>query len=307
MDLFLVKKMLGALVLPPTGPLLIALLGLLLLPWRPRLGRVLAWFGVLSLLALSLPVVAHLLVRSFDQARPLDFRQPLDAQAIVILGGGVRRGAPEYGGDTLGRLTLERVRYGALVARKTKLPVLASGGSVYGGSAEAVLMKRALEEEFGVPVRWIETRSRDTRTNAAESAAILLPLGIRRVVLVAHSLDMPRAGAEFTSAGLQVTPAPTVLSHRRCHSITRSSCFPACVRSIRATTLCTRCWRKPCEACASFRRSDLLIAQPLRLVLAQRVELDQPLHRYRVDQASPLELIEITGVVQMLFQQAPAA
>lgn len=212
MDLFLVKKMLGALVLPPTGPLLIALLGLLLLEWRPRLGRFLAWSGVLALLALSLPMVAHLLVRSFDQARPLDLRQPLDAQAIVILGGGVRRGAPEYDGDTLGRLTLERVRYGALVARKTKLPVLASGGSVYGGSAEAVLMKRALEDEFGVPVRWIETRSRDTRTNAVESAAILLPLGIRRIVLVAHSLDMPRAGAEFASAGLRVTPAPTVLS-----------------------------------------------------------------------------------------------
>src|SRR4051794_3406999 len=121
MDLFLAKKMLGALVLPPTGPLLIALLGLIIVKRRPTLGRILAWFGVLSLLALSLPVVAHLLVRSFDQARALDLRQPLDAQAIVILGGGVRRGAPEYGGDTLGRLTLERVRYGALVARKTKL------------------------------------------------------------------------------------------------------------------------------------------------------------------------------------------
>jgi uncharacterized SAM-binding protein YcdF (DUF218 family) len=212
MDLFLAKKMLAALVLPPTGPLLLALLGLLLLQWRPRLGRVLAWLGVLSLLALSLPPVAHLLVRSFDQRGPLDFRQALDAQAIVILGGGVRRGAAEYGGDTLGRLTLERVRYGALVARKTKLPILASGGAVYGGTPEAVLMKKALEEEFGVPVRWTEIRSRDTRSNAVESAAILLPLGISRVLLVAHSLDMPRAGAEFASAGLRVTPAPTAVS-----------------------------------------------------------------------------------------------
>lgn len=212
MDLFLAKKMLTALVLPPTGPLLLALLGLLVLQRRPRLGRVLAWLGVLGLLALSLPLVAHVLVRSFAQAGPLDFRQARDAQAIVILGGGVRRGAPEYGGDTIGRLTLERVRYGALVARKTKLPVLASGGAVYGGSAESVLMKRALEEEFGVPVRWTETRSRDTRTNAVESAAILLPLGITRILLVAHSLDMPRASAEFASAGLRVTPAPTVLT-----------------------------------------------------------------------------------------------
>jgi uncharacterized SAM-binding protein YcdF (DUF218 family) len=130
----------------------------------------------------------------------------------VILGGGIQRGALEYGGDTLGRLTLERVRYGAIVARRTKLPVLVSGGAIYGGSSEAELMKRALEDEFGVPARWTETRSRDTHSNAVQSAAILLPAGISRILLVAHSFDMPRATAEFASAGLQVTPAPTAVT-----------------------------------------------------------------------------------------------
>jgi uncharacterized SAM-binding protein YcdF (DUF218 family) len=215
MDLFLAKKAIAALVLPPTGPLLIALIGLALLARRPKWGGALAWLGVLSLLALSLPPVSHALLRTLDQGAALDFAQARDAQAIVILGGGIRRGAPEYGGDTLGRLTLERVRYGALVARRTKLPVLASGGAVHGGTAEALLMKRALEEEFGVEVRWAETRSRDTRSNARESAAILLPLGISRVLLVAHSFDMPRATAEFASAGLQVTPAPTAVAAER--------------------------------------------------------------------------------------------
>jgi uncharacterized SAM-binding protein YcdF (DUF218 family) len=107
------------------------------------------------------------------------------------------------------------VRYGALVARTTRLPVLVSGGSVYGGTAEATLMKRALEQEFCVEVRWSEERSRDTHANAAESAAILLPDGIKRVILVAHGFDMPRASAEFASAGLQVTPAPTLLAGER--------------------------------------------------------------------------------------------
>src|SRR6185295_16851084 len=164
MDLFAAKKALAALVLPPTGPLLLALVGLALLGRRPRLGRVLAWAGVVVLLALSLPVVSHLLLRSL-QASVLNLQRIGDAQAIVILGGGVRRNAPEFGGDTLGRLTLERVRYGALVARTTKLPVLVSGGAVYGGSTEAALMKRALEQEFDVQVRWAEERSRDTRSN----------------------------------------------------------------------------------------------------------------------------------------------
>lgn len=215
MDWLLVRKALAGLVLPPTGPLLLALCGLLLLGRRPRLGRTLAWLGFLTLFALSLPVVSHLLLQALDQTPPLDFARAREAQAIVILGGGVRRPAPEYGGETLGRLTLERVRYGAIVARRTELPVLVSGGAVHRGSTEAALMKQALETEFGVKVRWEEANSRDTRSNAIQSAAMLLPLGIKRVLLVAHAFDMPRASAEFASAGLQVIPAPTLVISER--------------------------------------------------------------------------------------------
>ena len=214
MDFLIARKALAALVLPPTGPLLLAVLGLALAGRRPRLGRALAWLGVGGLLILSLPMVSHALVRSLEPP-PLDLQRTGDAQAVVILGGGVRRNAAEFGGDTLARLTLERVRYGALVARTTRLPVLVSGGAVYGGTAEATLMKRALEQEFGVQVRWSEDRSRDTRSNAAESAAMLLPAGIERVILVAHGFDMPRASREFASVGLQVRPAPTLLAGER--------------------------------------------------------------------------------------------
>jgi hypothetical protein len=45
-DTFVAKKVLGWLVLPPTGPLFIAIAGLLLLKRRPRLGRGFIWFGV---------------------------------------------------------------------------------------------------------------------------------------------------------------------------------------------------------------------------------------------------------------------
>jgi uncharacterized SAM-binding protein YcdF (DUF218 family) len=214
-DLFAAKKILAALVLPPTGPLLVAAAGLLLATRRRRSGLALVGLGLLALFAMSLPGVAHLLLRAVDRTPPLDFAVALDAQAIVILGGGTRRAAPEYGGDTLGRLTLERVRYGAVVARRTALPVLVSGGAVSGGIAEGVLMKRALEEEFAVPVRWVEARSRDTQGNAEQSAALLGADGVTRVILVAHGFDMPRASAEFAHAGLSVIPAPTVIAAER--------------------------------------------------------------------------------------------
>jgi len=209
MDLFWVKKALTALVLPPTGPLVVAIAGLALGRAHPRLGRALAWAGVLALLALSLPVVSYALLRVAESSPTYDFAQANGAQAIVVLGGGVRRAAPEYGGDTLGRLTLERVRYGAWVARRTRLPVLVTGGVVYGGAAEAVLMKQALEEEFGIEVRWVEARSRNTHENAVNSAKLLRQAGVDSVILVAHSFDMRRATAEFAAAGLKVIPAPT--------------------------------------------------------------------------------------------------
>ena len=121
----------------------------------------------------------------------------------------MRRDAPEYGGDTLGELTLERLRYGTVVARITRLPILLAGGSVYGGEPEAKVMQASLERDFGMHARWIEDRSRNTHENALRSAEILHANGIERVILVAHDFDMRRARAEFADAGIETIPAPT--------------------------------------------------------------------------------------------------
>jgi uncharacterized SAM-binding protein YcdF (DUF218 family) len=213
-DVTWLKALLKALVLPPTGPLLLAAAGLWMMGRTPRAGRILAWTGILSLLALATPMVAFLLLTLVDSSPPLDVQRARNAQAIVILGGGVRRHAAEYGGDTLGHLTLERVRYGAWVARATGLPVLVTGGSVFGGEPEAKLMRAALEREFHVPVRWAETRSRNTHENAVRSAEILGAEHISRIVLVAHGFDMPRAKAEFAAQGIEAIAAPTGIPSR---------------------------------------------------------------------------------------------
>lgn len=205
-----VKAIIKPIILPPTGLLLLALVGLGIRRRFGRSGAVMAWTGVVGLLLLSMPAVAVFLVRSLDTSPPFDAARAKQAQAIVILGGGIRRRAPDYGGDTLGELTLERVRYGARVARLTGLPVLVSGGAVHRGEAtEASLMRRTLEQEYGVPVRWAEDKSRTTHENAQYSSAMLRNAGIRSVVLVAHTFDMPRARAEFAAAGIETYPAPT--------------------------------------------------------------------------------------------------
>lgn len=138
---FFAKKLLTTLILPPTGALLVTIGGLLLLGREPCLGRVLAWCGVLTLLALSLPAVSVAFVRLVGDSAPLDRQQAASAQAIVVLGAGLRRDAVEYGGDTLSRFGLECVRYAALLARETQLPVLVTGGRVHGRRAEADVMQ----------------------------------------------------------------------------------------------------------------------------------------------------------------------
>ncbi|MEW5890127.1 MAG: YdcF family protein [Pseudomonadota bacterium] len=211
--MFLVKKILATLLLPPMGPILLAALGLALLRRQPRLGRLLAGSGLLSLYLLSIPAVTDPLLATLQIAPPVKYAQLRDAQAIVVLGGGRYREAPEYGIDTVNRLTLERLRYGARLARTSGLPLLVSGGAPFGGRPEAEAMAEALAQDFGVPVRWVENASRDTRENARFSAALLRREGIARVILVSHAWHMRRALAEFSAAGLQTVPAPTGFVH----------------------------------------------------------------------------------------------
>jgi uncharacterized SAM-binding protein YcdF (DUF218 family) len=185
----------------------------------PRLARGLAWTGVISLFVLSLPIVSNSLTLLVSDAGALDLESARNAQAIVVLGGGVRTHATEYAGDTLNARTLERVRYGAWVARRTRLPVLVSGGTVYEGTAEGQLMRNVLEQEFSVPVRWVESASRDTHENAIFSTKLLRQSGVSNVILVAHGVDMRRARYEFETEGMNVIPAPTVIPTAKLSSL----------------------------------------------------------------------------------------
>ena len=207
--MFLVKKLLTVLLLPPLAPLLLIGLGLLLMKRRPRTARLLAWGGLLLAVLLVSPEPVGWLLDDLENAPVVQPARLRKADAIVILSGGARKYAPEMGGQTVNRLTLERIRYGARLARQSGLPVLVSGGAPSGSRPEAELMKIALEEDFRVPVKWVESRSLDTRENALMSADILLPAGTRRIVLVTHAAHMRRAVAAFEGAGFEVIPAPT--------------------------------------------------------------------------------------------------
>jgi len=60
-------------------------------------------------------------------------------------------------------------------------------------------------------VRWAETQARNTAENADFTARMLHPAGIRRIVLVMHAFDVPRAAREYEAVGFEVVAAPTLL------------------------------------------------------------------------------------------------
>lgn len=167
--------------------------------------------AVTAVLLLSLFPVARWLSTPLEGV-PISPHALKQAEAIVVLGGGVHYNAPEYGGDTLGKSSIERVRYGATLARQSGLPILVTGGTLYSGAPEGKLMMLVLENEFALPVRWTEANARNTAENAAFSAPQLKAAGIRRIALVTHAWHMPRARREFERQGMVVIPAPTGFS-----------------------------------------------------------------------------------------------
>jgi uncharacterized SAM-binding protein YcdF (DUF218 family) len=203
-------NLIGTFLLPPLNLLLIAALGLWLWHSRPLIARILMTtaFGLLWLL--STPYFAETLLHGLE-GKPFvnDTRRP-QADAIVVLGGGTYFHAPEYGGDTTNKDTLERLRYAAKLYRETLKPILVTGGAPLGNStSEAEQMKQVLEHEFNVPVQWSEGASDNTLKNAQLCHQMLKQADISRIYLVTHAWHMPRAVQAFQTAGFQVVPAPT--------------------------------------------------------------------------------------------------
>jgi len=211
------RGVLVALLLPPIGLILLALLGAI---WALRGSRRGAWLAVLSCLALLMlatPLVSAVLTIGLERAVPPPLTQAPPA-AIIVLSAEIARG---QAGLEPGPLTLERLRAGAALAHRTRLPVLVSGGKILDTDAEtmAELMTRSLKQDFGVAVRWRESRSRDTAENAAMTAAVLREAGVESAWLVTHAWHMARAAEAFARAGFTVRPAP-VRAYRQPYPVT---------------------------------------------------------------------------------------
>ena len=211
-------NLLAAFLLPPLSLVLLACLGWWLARRFRFAGNTIIVTAIALLLVLSTGAGSRLLVAPLEnRSLPVPNPKMVNAQAIVILGGGRSFAAPEDGDrDQPSTQTLARLRHGARLHRLTGLPVLVSGGAPdRGGESEAVVMARALREDFQIPVRWIEDTSENTAQNAAHAATLLQEAGIHRVLLVTDAIHMPRAMQIFSKTGLTVMSAATDFRSRK--------------------------------------------------------------------------------------------
>jgi uncharacterized SAM-binding protein YcdF (DUF218 family) len=217
------KPLLTALVLPPFPFFLTLLLGARWLRTRRGLG----WFLILlSLAGLWLSAtegVARLIqpllltkapVITRDRMAELKAEALKTRMAIVVLGSGAEKFAPEYSEGNLTGPSLERLRYGLWLSRQTGIPVAFTGGSGWAaadGPSEAETAGRIAAADFKQPLKWIENQSRDTSENAAMTVPILQGAGVQKLLLVTHGWHMPRAMASFkkfggASMGMEAAP-----------------------------------------------------------------------------------------------------
>jgi len=198
------------LLLPPLLLVLATLAAALVALGLRRRPRVLLWVIVLAAavgqLLLATPYVSGHLRASLRAPSAQPLQTGVVPGAVVILSAETVR---SQGGVEVGPLTLERLRAGAALARRTSLPVLVTGGRLGPGEPSvAALMTEVLRQDFGLTARWIEAEAGDTRGNAVLSVAMLRADGVTAAHVVTHAWHLPRTLEAFGRTGFTALPAP---------------------------------------------------------------------------------------------------
>lgn len=200
-------KIITAIILPPFNVLILLFFALLFqtLQWH-KLRNFCAVIAIAVLYVFSIPYTSQKLEQYLITEDNLSLNEYKSAQAIVLLGGGIRDNKEIYSKIAVSSMGLERMRYAAYLQKNTELPLLITG-SASNGNPEATFMAKELETFFNVPTKWLETKAKNTQENLEFSREILLQANVKKIILVTHQWHMPRAKLLFERAGFEVLPA----------------------------------------------------------------------------------------------------
>jgi len=212
----LLTKILAQLVYPLTQSLILNIAaGLLFWRRRQRLGGLCLAVSLSWLWLCATPAFSDFLRAPLERTYPpVPIADLPNADAIVILGGGMQAAAPPHRLNFNLGSAADRIWYGAQLYKAGKADrILATGGGLpwFGsGQPEAPAIVQFLAN-LGVPeqVVLLETTSMNTYQNALHSKPVLQTQQLNSILLVTSALHMPRALATFRAQGFQAQPAPT--------------------------------------------------------------------------------------------------
>ncbi len=203
-------KVLLLLLLPPSSIIVVVGLGLVVRRKFLLAGRLMIVTGLLVLYALSIQPVSEAVIAPLEEGYPPLERGGVEADAIVVLSGGLIDLAwlaqPVEPSDT----SLRRLAYAVSLYRRLRIPLVIAGGSgdpSRPGLSEGKAMANSAVL-LGVPRgdMAVEDSSRNTLENAVNIKGILGEGG--RIVLVTSAYHMERAVMVFEREGFDVIPAP---------------------------------------------------------------------------------------------------
>lgn len=128
---------------------------------------------------------------------------------------------------------MARLRYGLWLGRATGIGVAFSGGASYldaGAPREAQVAARIAADEFGLPLRWVEDRARDTRENARFTVELLRSAGARSCACdprLAHAARLARLRPGLRRGGHAGATDPAMTEQNRPENETWRAYLPS--------------------------------------------------------------------------------
>ena len=209
--MLLIQKLFYAWLLPP-GIFLLVIAALYFYYRKTKYANGLLLLFLLIYL-LSVNVVSDKIIGALEN----HYGQPAvseikDAKAIVVLAGGSYDGVPDF--DGIGQnseSTTVRLVAGLRLHRALHLPMVLSGGSVYGDKTTEASLEYRFLKACGVEEQYLikEDQSRNTAENAKYVKQICQQRNFDKVILVTSAFHMPRSVAFFEREGVDVIPYPT--------------------------------------------------------------------------------------------------
>lgn len=176
---------------------------------RSRSGAVMCAALALVCWAGATRVVSRAVLRPLEQAYSMP--EKAEGDVIVLLCGGSGELPIDISASAaLYPATMQRTYAVAKLQKRTKLPVIVSGGAPFSDTPESVAAARYLVE-LGIPKDRIltEEASQDTFENAAFTLKICREKGYKKIILVTSAYHMPRSVYLFRKAGFTgVVPYP---------------------------------------------------------------------------------------------------